>query len=140
LRLIQESRSRTTASVDPFNPFHLFQYKERTMPQRRSSGESRRKSSAAKQHSHQPNQSKQMGQSSGAKPQQVGSGSSRQSGSGSTSMKRQQTAQDLGKTQDEASAAGVRGHSTRRSDDLEGDEDVERAGLTRDDDSDIESR
>ena len=111
------------------------------MPQRRSSGESRRNlSSAAKPQSHQSNQSKQMGQSSGAKRQQGASGSSRQSGSGSTSIKRQQTAQDLGKTQDEASAAGVRGHSARRSDDLEADEDVERDGLTRDDDSDIESR
>jgi hypothetical protein len=40
-------------------------------------------------------------------------------------MKRQATAQEFGKTQDEASATGVRGRSTRRSDDLEADEDVE---------------
>jgi len=53
-------------------------------------------------------------------------------------MKRQQTAQDVGKAGDEELAAGSR--STRRSDDLEADEDVERSGLTRDDDSDIESR
>src|SRR5438874_2521227 len=99
-----------------------------------------RKSPATKQQSKQPNQSRQMGQSSGAKRQQGASGSSRQSGSGSTSMKRQQTAQDLGKTQDEASAAGLGDRSTRRSDDLEADEDVERRRLTRDDDSDIESR
>ena len=95
-----------------------------------------RKSPATKQHSKQPNQSRQMGQSSGGKRQQGASGSSRQSGSGSTSMKRQQTAQDLGKTQDDELDAGSR--STRRSDDLE--EDVERGGLMRDDDSDIESR
>ena len=52
------------------------------------------------------------------------------------SAKRQQTAQDLEKTLDEDSATG----STRRSDDLEANEDIERAGLRRDDDSDIESR
>jgi len=79
-----------------------------------------------------------MGQSSDAKRQQGASGSSRQSGSGSTSMKRQQTAQDLGKTQDDELDAGSR--STRRSDDLEAEEDIERSGLKRDDDSDIESR
>jgi hypothetical protein len=99
-----------------------------------------RKSSATKQHSKQPNEFTQMGQSSGGKRQQAASGSSRQSGSGSTRMKRQQTAEDLGKTQDEGSAAGLHGHSARRSDDLVADEDVERGGLTRDDDSDIESR
>ena len=75
--------------------------------------------SSARQHSKQPNQSKQMGQSSGGKRQQEASGSSRQSGSGSTGMKGQQAAQDIGKTKGQ---------------------DVERGGLTRDDDSDIESR
>jgi len=94
-----------------------------------------RKSPATKQHSKQLNQSRQMGQSSGGKRQQGASGSSRQSGSGSMSIKRQQTAQDVGKTQDEE-LAGPR--STRRSDNFQ--EDVERGGLTRDDDSDIESR
>ena len=94
--------------------------------------------SSARQHSKQPNQSKQMGQSSGGKRQQGASGSSRQSGGGSPSMKRQQTAQDVGKIQDEELAAGPR--STRRSDDLEAEEDIERSGLKRDDDSDIESR
>jgi len=79
-----------------------------------------------------------MGQSSGGKRQQDASSSSHQSGSGSTSMKRQQTAQDVGKAGDEELAAGSR--PARRSDDLEADEDVERRGLTRDDDSDIESR
>ena len=97
-----------------------------------------RKSSATKQHSKQPNQSKQMGQSSGGKRQQGASSSSHQSGSGSTSMKRQQTAQDVGKAGDEELAEGPR--SIRRSDDLEADEDVERSGLRRDDDSDIETR
>ena len=97
-----------------------------------------RKSPATKQHSKQPNQSRQMGQSSGGKRQQGASGSSRQSGSGSMSIKRQQTAQDVGKIQDEELAAGPR--STRRSDDLEAEEDIERSGLKRDDDSDIESR
>ena len=94
--------------------------------------------SSARQHSKQPNQSKQMGQSSGGKRQQGASGSSRQSGGGSPSMKRQQTAQDVGKIQDEELAAGPR--STRRSDDLEAEEDIERSGLKRDDDSDVESR
>jgi hypothetical protein len=79
-----------------------------------------------------------MGQSSGGKRQQEASDSSRQSGSGSTGMKGQQAAQDIGKTQDEELAAGRR--STRRSDDLESDEDVERGRLAGDDDSDIESR
>jgi hypothetical protein len=127
LRLIQESRSRTVASVDPLNLFTFHQLKERTMPHR--------KSPATKPHSKQSNQ---MGQSSGDKRQQGAAGSSRQGGSGSMSMKRQQTAQDVGKTQDDELVAGRR--STRRSDDLEVEEDVERAGLTRDDDSDIESR
>ena len=94
--------------------------------------------SSARQHSKQPNQSKQMGQSSGGKRQQGASSSSHQSGSGSTSMKRQQTAQDVGKAGDEELAEGPR--SIRRSDDLEADEDVERSGLRRDDDSDIETR
>ena len=95
--------------------------------------------SSARQHSKQPNhQSKQMGQSSGGKRQQGASGSSHQSGSGSMGMKRQQAAQDVGKTQDEVLVGGPR--STRRSDDLEGEEDIERSGLKRDDDSDIESR
>jgi hypothetical protein len=94
--------------------------------------------SSARQHSKQPNQSEQMGQTSGGKRQQGASGSSRQGGSGSTGMKGQQAAQDVRKTQDEELAAGPR--STRRSDDLKADDDVERGKLTRDDDSDIESR
>lgn len=94
--------------------------------------------SSTRQHSKQPNQSKQMGQSSGGKRQQGASGTSPQSGSGSMGMKRQQTAQDVGKTQDEDLAADPR--STRRSNALEAEDDIERSGLKRDDDSDIESR
>ena len=94
--------------------------------------------SSARQHSKQPHQSKQMEQSSSGKRQQGASGSSHQSVSGSMGMKRQQTAQDVGKTQDDELAARPR--STRRGDDLEAEEDIERSGLKRDDDSDIESR
>ena len=82
-----------------------------------------------------------MGQSgSGGKRQQGAAGSSRQSGVGSTSIKRQQSAQDIGKMQDEVPATGVRGRSNRQRGDLEGEEDIERPITHTDGDSDIESR
>lgn len=60
----------------------------------------------------------------------------RQSGTGTTSVKRQQSAQDVERA-DEAETG--RHTSNRRRDEVQSDEDIERAGLTRESGIDDES-
>lgn len=94
------------------------------MAQRRSSEGSRRGSS-----SRQQGESKQMGQSGSSRRQQGTLHPPRQSGTGTTSVKRQHTAQDVQRA-DESEMR--RPDANRREDDiLTDDEDIERAGLTR---------
>jgi len=68
-----------------------------------------------------------MGQSGGTR-QQGTLHPPRQGGSGATSTKRQQSAQDV-RRDDESETSRLR--SNRRSDEMHSDEDIERAGLTR---------
>jgi len=108
------------------------------MTQRRSSGESRRGSSSSSRQQGQPSESRQMGQSgSGTGRRQQGTmHPPRQSGTGTTSVKRQQSAQDVERA-DEAETG--RHTSNRRRDEVQSDEDIERAGLTRESGIDDES-
>ena len=111
------------------------------MAHKRSSGESRRGSSSSSQQHSQPSESKQMGQSGSGRRQQGTLHPPRQSGSGTTGMKRQQSAQDMQRTDEsEMNRMG----SSRRENEVLTDDDIERAGLTResglDDDANNESR
>ena len=69
-----------------------------------------------------------MGQSGSSRRQQGTLHAPRQSGGGTTGIKRQQSAQEVERG-DEADTA--RRGSNRRSDEISADEDIERAGLTR---------
>jgi len=117
------------------------QRKERTMAQKRSSGESRHGSSSSSRQHTQQSESKQMGQSNTGRRQQGTLHPPRQSGSGGASgVKRQQAAQD---TQRHDESEMSRHGSHLRSEDVMPDEDIEHAGLTRErglDDEDGESR
>jgi hypothetical protein len=96
------------------------------MAQRRSSGESRRgSSSSSRQHTQQGSSR----QSHGARSQQGTLHVPRQSGSGATSAKRQQSAQDV--TRAGESEMMARDESNKRRKDVMSDDDIERAGLTR---------
>ena len=109
------------------------------MAQKRSSGESRHSSSSSSRQHTQQSGSKQMGQSGTGRRQQGTLHPPRQS-RGATGMKRQQAAQNAQRSDDSEMA---RYGSTRRKDEVMSDDDIERAGLTREsglDDEDSESR
>jgi hypothetical protein len=116
------------------------QRKERTMAQKRSSSGSRHGSSSSSRQHAQQSESKQMGQSGTGRRQQGTLHPPRQSG-GASGVKHQQAAQDTGRHDESAMS---RQGSHQRGEDVMSDEDIERAGLTResglDDDSENESR